>query len=518
MFGRRRSDSKAKTANSDERQKEEPLSEDEIDECAHGESLFDAARFNDLDRVIKIFTKGVSMGQVDEHGNTLLHIAAMNGHRTMCRALIVFAAPRAIWQHQNKMGLTAEDLAVDEEIKADLHAFSHTADYSQDPNCLYNSKLINETKKWKKNSKVLFSMDGGGIRALITSQILVHLDGLMNGTLMQRVDYVAGTSCGGLLALLLTTNNRKVEECRRFVFQYKDKVFCGNDMKVPKHNSNGLEYVAKNATGWGEAKMDSITKHRLIVTVANTRTSPSQLVLFRSFSPRIPEAQRKQSEFLQPDRLELWKAARCTSAAPYFFESYHGLSDGGLVANNPTLTLMTDFYQTQKMDLANSDEMNPYEPETVGCVISLGTGKFPVEPSEGIDVSIHPMKNPMKAAKSLLKSLTNAKNLFVLLLKECTTSNGTPVKFSPHLSEPMNLDETDDLKCIGIMWETELYIMTDAYQDMRQLANFLLKKPIDSRDGKENREGRIEQNSNNNKICDKTPDLAKELEEQSNEV
>ena len=70
---------------------------------------------------------------------------------------------------------------------------------------------------------------------------------------MQRVDYLAGTSCGGLLALLLTTNSkhlyislfyqtihdakiihsfpdRKVEECRRFVFQYKDKVFCGNDV------------------------------------------------------------------------------------------------------------------------------------------------------------------------------------------------------------------------------------------------------------------------------------------------
>ena len=82
-----------------------------------------------------------------------------------------------------------------------------------------------------------------------------------------------------------------------------------------------------------------------------------------------------------------------------------------------------DFYQTQKMDLANSDKINPYEAETVGCVISLGTGKFPVEPSEGIDVSIHPMKNPMKAAKSLLKSLTNAKNLFVLLLKEVVSAN-----------------------------------------------------------------------------------------------
>ena len=65
------------------------------------------------------------------------------------------------------------------------------------------------------------------------------------------------------------------------------------------------------------------------------------------------------------------------------------------------------------------------------------------------------------------------------------------------------------------MWETELYIMTDAYQDMRQLANFLLKKPIDSRDGKENREGRIEQDSSNNNKnkCDKTPNLAKELKE-----
>ena len=64
------------------------------------------------------------------------------------------------------------------------------------------------------------------------------------------------------------------------------------------------------------------------------------------------------------------------------------------------------------------------------------------------------------------------------------------------------------------MWETELYIMTDAYQDMRQLANFLLKKPIDSGDEKENREDRIEQNSNSIKKCDKTSDLAKKLKKQ----
>ncbi|VDM69794.1 unnamed protein product [Strongylus vulgaris] len=89
---------------------------------------------------------------------------------------------------------------------------------------------------------------------------------------------------------------------------------------------------------------------RVIVTVADTRRSPANLVLFRSFAPKIPEAVREQLDYLDPDKILVWKAARCTCAAPFFFDSYNGLSDGGLVANNPTQALIADFLQTTRLE------------------------------------------------------------------------------------------------------------------------------------------------------------------------
>lgn len=110
------------------------------------------------------------------------------------------------------------------------------------------------------------------------------------------------------------------------------------------------------------------------MTVADTRRSPATLVLFRSFAPKIPESLREQLDYLDPEKILIWKAARCTwfatlqlvffffelkfckicSAAPFYFDSYNGLSDGGLVANNPTQALIADFLQTTRLEKEHS--------------------------------------------------------------------------------------------------------------------------------------------------------------------
>ena len=38
----------------------------------------------------------------------------------------------------------------------------------------------------------------------------------------------------------------------------------------------------------------------------------------------------------------IWKAVRATGAAPYFFDSFGPFTDGGLLANNPTLEVMSE--------------------------------------------------------------------------------------------------------------------------------------------------------------------------------
>ncbi|VDO10540.1 unnamed protein product [Haemonchus placei] len=87
-----------------------------------------------------------------------------------------------------------------------------------------------------------------------------------------------------------------------------------------------------------------------MVTAAKVKVAPPQLVLFRSYAPRLAPREYEKYGYMNPDKILAWKAARATSAAPVFFESYHGLVDGAVSCNNPCLALITDFFRLQKLE------------------------------------------------------------------------------------------------------------------------------------------------------------------------
>ena len=41
----------------------------------------------------------------------------------------------------------------------------------------------------------------------------------------------------------------------------------------------------------------------------------------------------------------VWRAARCSGAAPTYFRAFGRFLDGGLIANNPTLDVMTEIHE-----------------------------------------------------------------------------------------------------------------------------------------------------------------------------
>lgn len=55
----------------------------------------------------------------------------------------------------------------------------------------------------------------------------------------------------------------------------------------------------------------------------------------------IPEP-KSQQEFI-------WKVARASGAAPTYFSQFESFLDGGLISNNPTLDLMTDVQNLNKV-------------------------------------------------------------------------------------------------------------------------------------------------------------------------
>ena len=64
----------------------------------------------------------------------------------------------------------------------------------------------------------------------------------------------------------------------------------------------------------------------------------------------------------------VWAAARATSAAPFFFKQHEHYADGGLKANNPSMSGLTTIHEYY----TNAGIWN-YK---LSVVVSLGCGKF----------------------------------------------------------------------------------------------------------------------------------------------
>ncbi|KAF1770383.1 hypothetical protein GCK72_002201 [Caenorhabditis remanei] len=486
MFrNRSKSNDRSKRQNSKERGRAERISFDYdlSNVCNHLEALMNAARYGNTELLYKLYIHHIDLRMTDETGNTAMHVAVMNSQQKIVRMLVVTNV------------VTVESFRIRDDLNGLDNPPSPVPDGFVDVDSHYNNLLVKEKKLWKDEERVLLSLDGGGIRAVITIQMLIHIDHMLDGKLVEKIDDLAGTSCGGVITLLLSTNNRNIEETRKLLLEMRERVFIrGTDKTVPRYSSTGMEYIARHVTTWEDSKMAVIKRHRAIVTVTDTRMVPPQLLLFRSYRPEMPEDACEHYKFLDPSKVELWKALRCTTAAPYFFESFNGLSDGGIIANNPTLALMSDFLLTNKLEksFARTDEDRESKGNwKIGCVISLGTGVFPTEKIDGIDLIVAHAKNPIQFAKSCYKAVTSTRNLLHVLVKECTASNGQPVKyarewchsiktpyfrFSPHLSQGISLDEIDLEKVMQVMWETELYVASHQNQFVK-LVNFLATKP-----------------------------------------
>ena len=82
----------------------------------------------------------------------------------------------------------------------------------------------------------------------------------------------------------------------------------------------------------------------------------------------------------------MWKVARYTSAAPFYFTEFEHYIDGGVLANNPAeeaLTVIQEFYRERGEKLP------------ISMLVSIGSGINPTKPIGGkIDVQTNVL-NPI---------------------------------------------------------------------------------------------------------------------------
>jgi calcium-independent phospholipase A2 len=120
-------------------------------------------------------------------------------------------------------------------------------------------------------------LDGGGIRGLVLTQLLLEIENLAQSPISHLFDWVAGTSTGGILALALGCG-KTMKQCMCLYLRMKEQAFVGSRPYI----SDPLEAVLKDSVG--EFTVMSDIKHpKLMVAAVMADRKPVDLHLFRNY-------------------------------------------------------------------------------------------------------------------------------------------------------------------------------------------------------------------------------------------
>jgi len=204
-----------------------------------------------------------------------------------------------------------------------------------------------------KPQRRLLALDGGGIRGLITIEILAAIEAALRKNagneklvLADWFDYVAGTSTGAIIACCISLG-MSIDQIRTFYRQQGALMF--QKAQIPrrfwwyKYRSDQLAAALKNVIGANET-LGSDRVRTLLLLVMRNATTDSHWPL--SNNPGAIFNQGEGSNLSLP----LWQLVRASTAAPVFFppEKIAVVAgappflfvDGGVTAfNNPAFLL-----------------------------------------------------------------------------------------------------------------------------------------------------------------------------------
>ncbi|KAH7334125.1 acyl transferase/acyl hydrolase/lysophospholipase [Rhizoctonia solani] len=324
----------------------------------------------------------------------------------------------------------------------------------------------------EKPELTLLSLDGGGVRGLIS---LYMLKAIMDKIGQERAqeapkpcqvfDLIIGTSTGGLIALMLGRLDMSADDCIKKYKELATGVFGTQEAKKPDTSFvKKLWHKAKNAakqvatyTYIGSRYQAHLLKAavRSVVKERDVNRNPDAMMWFNTiFKCRAIVLASRTANFnkaqatsfrtysLQSDpnapNCSIWEAARATSAAPTYFDSIKvgGIEyvDGGLKANNPVFQALIE---GQKM---------PGGPRPLGCLISIGTGT----PSARDLRNTEGMFGALKAAFGIMKEsvtrLTDSEGVHDLMLPMSSQLGVPYYRFNPNTGGDIDLDDTSQME------------------------------------------------------------------------
>ena len=186
----------------------------------------------------------------------------------------------------------------------------------------------------------ILSIDGGGVRGLLVTVLLQQLDKRLPGW-RDRVDLLAGTSTGGIIALGLAKGLTPTD--LRILYYDKSPRIFGDSLLDNIRDLGrvvGAEFSNRNLRQeleavFGATKLQNLGKRVLISSfdLDNEDPDPAKRTWKPKFFHNFPGTDTDGS-------LRAVDVALYTSAAPTYFPSVDGYVDGGVAANNPSMAAL----------------------------------------------------------------------------------------------------------------------------------------------------------------------------------
>jgi patatin-like phospholipase/acyl hydrolase len=180
-------------------------------------------------------------------------------------------------------------------------------------------------------------LDGGGYRGIFVAAILAAWEKDLGVTIADHFDLVAGTSTGGIIALLVGAGLRP-EEIVEFYVRSGPQIFAGprwrrpRQLLLPKYPAGPLQAALESVLG--EKRLGEST---VPLIISSYDLCNDEVHLFRTaHSARLTRDYRER----------MVDVALATSAAPTYLPAHHlrglRLVDGGVFANNPSILGVTE--------------------------------------------------------------------------------------------------------------------------------------------------------------------------------
>lgn len=363
----------------------------------------------------------------------------------------------------------------------------------------HRSVSSNKTPVSGERKSRLLCIDGGGMRGVVVCQVLMELQKYLKRPVLDYFDWIGGTSVGAFMGCTLALGST-LQQMKRTCFELKDEVFNGRK----PYNANFLENVFKKTLGTDKRMSDIRGKNIAITTVVADR-DPCQLRFFRNYpAPNelletkgfsgdiyngmsshstmaasksvksLTVADQQVVDEYEPDPL-VWQAVRASAAAPFYFKPYGPFLDGGIISNNPTLDMLSEFHNHHQANrfIAKHTSAKPTNSPQLDLVLSLGTGRGKVKHA-AIDFNgLSSVFSPNWSIADFGRSVRAVRDMFRKLMQQschtedhildraqawCSSLNVPYFRINPPLATMFPIDDKRDEQLINALWQTKLYM------------------------------------------------------------